>query len=644
MTDPWNDDTLHQPGDGPPSLPGSQDETVMLPEEEASGIAPSAPSGGVAAPAGKTLPPPSNSDPRVGVVVDGKYEVLAPLGAGGMATVYRARHRLLDKEVALKFIRPGDAQTAGFRDRFFREARLATELVHRNLVQTREFGEAEGEFFIVMDFCPGQTLRQVLKSEGPLPVARAASIADQILDALAEAHRLSIVHRDLKPDNLMLQGDTTKILDFGLAKVVTSDPTPGPGVDQVSRDDPTLQDSSGSHDGSLTQLGSVLGTPRYMSPEQAGGDPVDHRSDLYAVGLILYEMLAGRAVFEDKSTMALLRAHLSEPAPPLSLHADVDPALEAVVMRALEKERADRWGSAQAFRTALRDAIGPGGAPTPPTPPSRHGLLVAGAFVVLGGLAVVASIVSSGPPTPPPVPPTRSPATASSVTPSPDAEVPDSPDPDADVPDSPDPTPPSPSPDPDADALSLAALRAMQAEITRLRATVIVRATLAEDLEGNALAKSSLPKLRRAYGRELVQAKSKAVSLEGELDPKARRKAQRALESQRATWREFEQQAHAVLIEICDELGEVEARAQLRPHVVAEQEALTASASALLARVAEGGAAAELYPKLVKARDELGQWLSATQHPTIPELLDRHLDATLLNRAASELATEKESE
>ena len=267
--DPWKDDGQTQP---PP--PGS-DETVMLPEEEASGVAPTHTGSPDDDPTmlGVTPLPQPTGDARIGAVIDGKYVVLAPLGAGGMATVYRARHRLLDKEVALKFIRPGDEGTAVFRDRFFREARLATELVHRNVVQTREFGETEaGEFFIVMDFCAGRTLRDVLKAERRLPLARAAAITDQILDALAEAHRLSIVHRDMKPDNLMLQGEETKILDFGLAKVVTPD-----AEEEVSRSDPTVQEGT---DASLTQLGSVLGTPRYMSPEQAAGDPCDPRSDL----------------------------------------------------------------------------------------------------------------------------------------------------------------------------------------------------------------------------------------------------------------------------------------------------------------------------------------------------------------------------
>ncbi|MGE0712372.1 MAG: serine/threonine-protein kinase, partial [Planctomycetota bacterium] len=292
-------------------------------------------------------------DPLVGGVIDGRYKVLDRLGAGGMATVYKAWHLLLEKPVAIKFIRPEACRDEVFRQRFFREARVASQLVHPHAVAMREFGETpEGLFYLVMDLVSGRSLAQVLRQEGRLEPARAARLLGQILGALGEAHRLAIVHRDIKPDNVILTDDErVLVLDFGLAKIV-GDPE---GPAESRRGPPAA-----ALDPSVTRSGMVLGTPRYMSPEQADGAACDHRTDLYSCGVLLYELLTGRPPFLARDVLGLIAQHLyEEPHPPSEVapEAALPPALDAVVLRALAKRPDERWPSAQAFSEALDEAL-----------------------------------------------------------------------------------------------------------------------------------------------------------------------------------------------------------------------------------------------------------------------------------------------
>ncbi|RMG17478.1 MAG: serine/threonine protein kinase [Planctomycetota bacterium] len=285
--------------------------------------------------------PVDSDDPLVGQVLEGRYRVLEPIGSGGMAVVYRAWHLLLEKTVALKLIHPQSAERSSFRERFYREARIASELVHENIIQTREFGEtAAGHFYMLMDYSSGRTLSQVLEEEGPLPSERAVAIARQILAALASAHTRGVVHRDIKPQNIMVEpGDRVRLLDFGLAKLLGD-----------------ADDGSGPR----TRDGAVIGTPKYMSPEQALGQRCDHKADLYAVGVVLYELLSGSLPFPAQTSNDIMRAHVvATPRPLRSANPNLDhgAALEAVLARALAKAPADRWDSADAFARALEDSL-----------------------------------------------------------------------------------------------------------------------------------------------------------------------------------------------------------------------------------------------------------------------------------------------
>ncbi|MCA8920158.1 MAG: protein kinase [Planctomycetes bacterium] len=291
--------------------------------------------------AGRPTPSPDldSDDPLVGEELDGRYRLLEPLGQGGMAAVYKAWHLMLERLVAVKLIRRDVSTNPRFRERFFREAEISTSIVHPNVVQVRDFGETEGgTFYMVMDFCVGDTLAQILRDQGPLEPRHAAEVAVQVLGALGEAHRQDVVHRDIKPENVILQpDDMVKVLDFGLAKVLRTDEDEG-----------------------LTRIGAVLGTPKYMSPEQAAGQPCDARCDLYSVGVVLYELLSGKLPFDASSSDDMIQAHISRAPEPLSevLHGMAPPSeLEAIVDRALAKKPADRWQSADEFAQALQEFL-----------------------------------------------------------------------------------------------------------------------------------------------------------------------------------------------------------------------------------------------------------------------------------------------
>jgi serine/threonine protein kinase len=280
-------------------------------------------------------------DPLVGQTIRGTYFVQEKLGSGGIGQVYKATQINLDRPVALKLLRPRFHSEPTLVQRFHREARASSKLHHPNVIAVLDFGQAEdGTLFMAMEYLPGRNLLTLLREESPLGERRVVHLAAQVLSALAEAHGAGIVHRDLKPANVMVESrrdepDFVKVVDFGIAQIQE----PGDG------------------DGQLTQAGLICGTPDYVSPEQASLLPIDARSDLYSVGVILYEMLTGRHPFDAATPPAMLLAHVVQQPPPLAERCPpgraVSPALESLVMRALAKAPADRFHTAEEMRREL---------------------------------------------------------------------------------------------------------------------------------------------------------------------------------------------------------------------------------------------------------------------------------------------------
>ncbi|HEX9637928.1 MAG TPA: serine/threonine-protein kinase [Acidobacteriota bacterium] len=281
---------------------------------------------------------PNRESERLGRVLAGKYRLDAFISSGGMGSVYRATHLMLGKPVAIKVIQPGMVPSAELAQRFQREARAACQLAHPNIVAVHDLGqEPDGTLYIAMELVDGTSLKQLL-ARGPIASDRATRILTQLASALALAHSRGVIHRDLKPQNVMLCTDsagreTAKLLDFGIAKSLESEELTA-----------------------LTSTGTVLGTPHYMSPEQAAGRPVDARSDLYSLGVMLYEMLVGEAPFHDPSVATILYKHVWEPPePPSRKRPDLPIAaqLERIVMRCLAKDPAQRYASAAALLEEL---------------------------------------------------------------------------------------------------------------------------------------------------------------------------------------------------------------------------------------------------------------------------------------------------
>ena len=275
------------------------------------------------------------------------FRVLSELGRGGMGVVYLAEDTKLRRRVALKVL----ASTAAFdperRKRLLREARTAAAVTHPVIASIYEVGESDGRVYIAMERVQGESLRQLLLA-GPLPPERTVEIALQVLRGLAAAHAGGVIHRDLKPDNIMLgPHGVVKLLDFGLAKRSSSPGAP-PGSASLGGDTTTL----------VTGEGRVMGTPAYMSPEQALGDPVDARSDIFSFGIVIYEMLSGQRPFGGNSSGAILGALLTKLPPALpSIVPLVSEPLARVVMRCLEKEPANRYGDCDALADELRAAL-----------------------------------------------------------------------------------------------------------------------------------------------------------------------------------------------------------------------------------------------------------------------------------------------
>lgn len=281
-------------------------------------------------------------DSLVGQTLDEKYRIEERLSEGGMGTVYRARHLQMDRPVAIKVMRPGMVEDEAARNRFQREARAAVRLQHPNAVAVTDCGETgDGCVYIVMELLEGRTLREILVKEAPIETARAISIMLQASAAVAAAHGAGIIHRDLKPSNILVTQSpdapaTVKVLDFGIAKLAAH---------ALDDEDPAT---------TLRQTGGLIGTPRYMAPEQYDENGLTPAADVYSLGVILYEMLTGMAPFTGSTPLEIAAKHVSEPPhAPREIVAGIPEDIESVVLHALEKDAADRPADAAAFRREL---------------------------------------------------------------------------------------------------------------------------------------------------------------------------------------------------------------------------------------------------------------------------------------------------
>jgi predicted ATPase/serine/threonine protein kinase/predicted transcriptional regulator len=287
----------------------------------------------------------------------GPYEILSPLGVGGMGEVYRARDTRLGRTVAIKVLPEHLSQKSDLRQRLESEARAISRLSHPNICTLHDIGHQEGKDFLVLEFVEGTTLRQLLASSG-LPLRKLIPIAVQIADGLAKAHEIGIVHRDLKPENLMVSADTVKILDFGLAKLAIGNEASSHNTSAVRSVDTFATSATGAYE---TQPGTILGTVGYMSPEQAGGRPLDFRSDQFSFGLVLYEMATGKRPFRRSTTAQTLAAIIDDEAEPIgSLNPEIPPPFCWVVERCLAKEPEKRYFSTRDLArdlVAIRDRL-----------------------------------------------------------------------------------------------------------------------------------------------------------------------------------------------------------------------------------------------------------------------------------------------
>jgi serine/threonine-protein kinase len=274
-------------------------------------------------------------DPLIDTLFDGRYLIIRKLGSGGMANVYLAHDQELGRRVAIKILDDRHARDDQFIERFRREAQHAAGLSHPNIVSVYDRGEAEGTYYIAMEYVEGRTLKELLVARGPSPLGIAIDYTRQILSALRFAHRNGIVHRDIKPHNVIVDGEgRVKVMDFGIARAGAAS--------------------------QMTEAGSIIGTAQYLSPEQARGAPVDQTSDLYSTGIVLYELLTGTVPFTGETPVEIAMKHLSQvPAPPSTHRPEVPRDLDYVVLRALAKDPADRYHSAEEMEADL-DRIGRG--------------------------------------------------------------------------------------------------------------------------------------------------------------------------------------------------------------------------------------------------------------------------------------------
>ncbi|MEZ4474761.1 MAG: protein kinase [bacterium] len=342
------------------------------------------------APTEDGTPAPLSSAPAVAAVsligrrLGGKYEVKAIIGRGGLGTVYRGIQAPIGREVAIKVINRQRADDPSLRKRFQREAAAAAHLKHPGIVALYDFGEDAGELYMVMELVDGRELRQILTDEKRLAPTVVVDLARQICEGLAHAHDRGLVHRDMKPENIMISKTSfgsyrAQILDFGIVKSVRADAPMSTPL------------------GHQTRAGVIMGTPAYLSPEQAYARGIGPATDQYSLGVMLYEMLTGELPYHKGSEFEVMTAHCIAPFPPMPAEAEVPPALEAVVRRAMAKTPEERFADVQALADALTDALAGRSAPAPvveapaeapAAPAAAGGVGRRFALVVLGGLAL----------------------------------------------------------------------------------------------------------------------------------------------------------------------------------------------------------------------------------------------------------------
>src|SRR6184192_2483683 len=272
------------------------------------------------------------TDTLLGTVFDGRYRIVRKLGSGGMADVYLAEDQELGRRVAIKILNDRHAADDSFVERFRREAKNAAGLSHPNIVSVYDRGTAEGTYYIAMEYLDGRSLKELIVSRGPAPVKTSVEYARQILAAVGFAHKNGIVHRDIKPHNVLVGPEgRLKVTDFGIARS---------GASQ------------------MTEVGSIIGTAQYLSPEQARGSPVDQTSDLYSVGIVLYEMLTGKVPFTGDTPLEIAMKHLSAiPKPPSQVRHDVPHDLDLIVLRALAKDPDERYQTADEMDADLERVL-----------------------------------------------------------------------------------------------------------------------------------------------------------------------------------------------------------------------------------------------------------------------------------------------
>jgi serine/threonine-protein kinase len=271
-----------------------------------------------------------SAEPKVGEIFAGRYQIQSVLGRGGMGIVYRALDRDLDDLVAIKTLR-SDAVSADptLLDRFKQEIKLARRITHPNILRTHDLGEAGGLRYLSMEYVKGITLKHLVESDTILPMPVALRIAKQMCAGLAAAHEAGVIHRDIKPQNILIEpSGGLKIMDFGIARL--------------------------TEDRGMTATGTVIGTPDYMSPEQARGLPLDFRSDIYSTGVVLYELFTGTLPFEGDSPLAVVLKHVQEKPPsPQARNPRIDPKVAAIILRCMQKDPAERYTSVNELYEAL---------------------------------------------------------------------------------------------------------------------------------------------------------------------------------------------------------------------------------------------------------------------------------------------------
>jgi beta-lactam-binding protein with PASTA domain/tRNA A-37 threonylcarbamoyl transferase component Bud32 len=324
------------------------------------------------------------SDTLINTLFDGRYRIVRKLGSGGMANVYLAEDEELGRRVAIKILNERYANDDLFIERFRREAKSAAALSHPNIVSVYDRGEAEGTYYIAMEVIEGRSLKELIMTRGPLPIGQALAYTHEILEALRFAHRHGIIHRDIKPHNILI-GERLKVTDFGIARA---------GASQ------------------MTEAGSIMGTAQYLSPEQARGAPVTASSDLYSVGIVLYEMLTGKVPFSGDSAIEIAMKHLNDaPKPPSKIRPEIPEELDQVVLRALAKNPEDRYQTAEEFSEDLHRVEA--GLPLAPETADAATALLTGAAIGLAGdggsTEVLAGTAVTQPQSAPPRAPRRPP-------------------------------------------------------------------------------------------------------------------------------------------------------------------------------------------------------------------------------------------